>query len=128
MFNIPVILISNMHVMQYHKVELSVIDKASVMLFEENMLRAFSGAEYYFILSLLDVKDPSRKNFMFFTPIVRNEFINSKINEADYFLVYIEKEHISNFTAIVKANFPEKKFLVYGLGKNSTDRNIIYRD
>ena len=114
MFGIPVILISNMHVMQYHKVELSVIDKASVMLFEENMLRAFSGAEYYFILSLLDVKDPSRKNFQFFTPIVRNEFItNAKIEDKDYFLVYIEKQHLPEFTSIVKSSFSDKKFVIY---------------
>ena len=128
MFNIPVILISNMHVMQYHKVELSVIDKASVMLFEENMLRAFSGAEYYFILTLLDVKDPSRKNFLFFPPIVRSEFINVKIEDNDYFLVYIDKQHLPNFISIAKGNFPEKKFIIYGLGKNSTDRNITFRD
>jgi len=128
MFGIPVILISNMHMMKYHKVKLSVIDKASVMLFEENMLRAFSGAEYYFIISLFDVIDPSRKNFLFFTPIIRNEFINAKIAEKDYYLVYIDKEHISEFTSIAKNNFPEKKFIVYGMGKNSTDRNITCSD
>ena len=128
MFGIPVILISNMHVMKYHKVPLSVIDKASVMLFEENMLRAFSGAEYYFIISLLDVKDPSRKNFFFYKPFVREEFVDAKADDRGYLLVYIDKQHLPEFTSIAKGNFPEKKFVVYGMGKNSTDRNIAYRD
>ncbi|MFA6919013.1 MAG: glycosyltransferase family protein [Patescibacteria group bacterium] len=82
------------------------------------------GAKKYFVTTFY--KTPLlRKDTYIFPPIVRQEVLDLKTERQDYILIYQNSDfdHLIN----IYKKIPEK-FIVFGLNKEGTDKNITYKN
>jgi len=84
---LPVITISNMHMMDYEKPRLSTSEKIGFLLTQESMLKSFVGTDHFIIMHLIKPKQ-GKKGVDFFYPIVRQSVTSATPDDKGYFLVY----------------------------------------
>lgn len=122
---IPVILVSNMHLLEYLKPEMNFMERIEAMLSDERMLKAYTNADYYLITSFFKPKQKESNRF-FFHPIINPDLFKEKISDKGFFLVYMSPHCLNEFLPLLK-EFPEKKFIVYGSDKRKKIKNIQFK-
>src|SRR3989338_1817987 len=126
LFRIPVITISNMHLMNYVKPHLKFNQMVEYYLTEKPVLNAFIASKYFIIPSLIK-PEPREKNVHFFHPIVRESLLAAVPPvEGKHVLVYGSDEQIDPVLKLLPL-FPDKKFIVYGKNVARKDRNLQFK-
>ena len=115
---LPVITISNMHMMDYEKPRLSTSEKIGFLLTQESMLKSFVGTDHFIIMHLIKPKQ-GKKGVDFFYPIVRQSVTSATPDDKGYFLVYSSAAQLPALLPVLE-KFPEKKFLVVGMEGKKT--------
>lgn len=127
LFRVPVILISNMHLMEYYPLSLEFKDKVRYYLTEKPVLNAYRGARHYIISSI--VKPPvKQKHASFFYPLVRKEFFDVQgipAHDSEFVLVYMDPKPLQEMQPLL-ALFPNTKFKVYGGSPYMNASNVEY--
>lgn len=126
LFHVPVILVSNMHLAQYVKPKLKIKEKIQYKLTDERIVSAYFCADHYLITSILKPKE-AEKNRHFFYPIIDLSLAKKKPKKGKHFLVYMSAQYLQEVLPILE-KFQEKKFVVYGLGKKKSEKNIAFRN
>ncbi len=127
LFNLPVVTISNMHILNYLPVEMKPKEKLEYLLTEKPMLDAFSPTDYLFVASFLKPKT-EKKNVQFYYPIVRDKFLKAKPRQGDFVLIY--DSHVSTLSKSLLPllyDFPEHKFVIYGNFQPHTEKNVTFK-
>lgn len=112
MQNIPVILLSNMHMMEYNPIEMSVKDKIDYAVKERPIIHGFPRMDALFVLGFVRPGPMPKKAKFFFQP-VRKEVLEKNPSKKGFFLVYLSEGHAESMLAVLK-RFRDKKFVVIG--------------
>jgi uncharacterized protein (TIGR00661 family) len=121
---LPVITISNMHIMDYLKPDLKLNEKIDYVITQESMLKSFMGTDYFIIMHFTKPKT-KKKGVYFFYPIVRENVTRLKPKDKGYFLVYSSAIQLQGLIPLLE-KFPDKKFLVVGTDAKKR-HNIEFR-
>ncbi len=106
LFNIPSILISNMHAINYFKIK-----KTNTPLITKILgLKTLNFFNHLIVLSLK--KHENKKNISFYTMIIKPELLKTKPIEKNYYLVYSNKEQLKQLIPLLKKI--NQKFVVFG--------------
>lgn len=124
-FKIPVILVSNMHLIEFKKLKLRVKEKLEFKLTDERMVKAFKGADYYLVTSLAKPKEKI-KNMFFYHPIVEEKIAKAKPKTGNYNLIYLSGSKLEEMLSVLK-QFPQEKFVVYGKNIARKEGNFVFR-
>ncbi|MBI4044450.1 MAG: hypothetical protein HY392_01955 [Candidatus Diapherotrites archaeon] len=112
MQNIPVILLSNMHMMEYNPIEMSVKDKIDYAVKERPIIHGFPRIDALFVLGFVRPRSMPKKARFFFQP-VRKEVLEKKPLKKGFFLVYLSDGQSESLLAALK-RFRDKKFVAIG--------------
>lgn len=118
MQNIPVIILSNMHMMEYNPIEMSVKDKIDYALKERPIIHGFPRVDALFVLGFVKPKSLPKKAKFFFQPI-RKEVLEKRPSKKDFFLVYLSDDQADSMISLLK-RFRDKKFVVVGARQKHT--------
>jgi len=125
---LPLISIDNQHLLTHCRVKVPFCHLKNYW-YTRIVVRAFiNEAKYYIINSFSDkkIKWGHRRKCFVVPPIVRQEVEKTTAVEGDYFLVYMWARH-AELTVPVLQEFPDKKFIVYGLNRDEKLDNVTLR-
>ena len=125
LFRIPVVVISNMHLMNYKMIPLSTQEKVTYYLTEKPILDFFNTANHLIVSSFVKPGVCDSK-VSFFHPIVRDVLLGQKPINAEqggHILVYSTPKQLTAIIPVLK-KLPEK-FIIYGSNSSSKKGNII---
>ncbi len=125
LFGIPVVTISNMHLMNYIKPHLKFNQVLEYYLTEKPVLNAFIASKYFLIPTLLK-PESTEKNVFFFHPIVRERYLHEKPTQGRHLLVYGSDEQIAPLLRLLP-QFPGHRFIVYGQNASRTEGNVQFK-
>jgi uncharacterized protein (TIGR00661 family) len=125
LFRIPVITISNMHLMRYVRPKPSGNDRLMYYLTEKPILDFFNGTDFMLIPSLIKPMEKA-KNDYFFYPIVRKIFLEQKPAEGEHIVVYSTSNNLSLIAPFLK-KFPKQEFIIYGKNRNAKSQNLVFK-
>src|SRR3989338_6847299 len=125
LFGIPVVTISNMHLMNYVKPHLKFNQVLEYYLTETPVLNAFIASKYFVIPTLIK-PDIREKNVFFFHPIVRESLLEKTPAQGSHILVYGSDEQIDPVLRLLP-QFPQYQFIVYGRNTSRKEGNIKYK-
>ena len=112
MQNIPVIILSNMHMMEYNPIEMSVKDKIDYAIKERPIIHGFARMDSLFVLGFVKPRSLPKKAKFFFHPI-RKEVLEKIPSKKGFFLVYLSDGQVDSMLSLLK-RFRDKKFVVVG--------------
>lgn len=127
LFNIPVIVISSLHLVEELNLKLSRKEKIIFYLTEKPVLRAFNGADAY-VIPFFFQPEVRKENHYFFGPIVRQELLNKikaskKPAEKNQFIVYFSTEQLKALAPLLERI--DARFIVFG-AKNRFHKNNLF--
>jgi len=125
LFNIPVITISNMHLMKYAKPSLRLKEKIGYYLTERPILDMFAGTKHFLIPGLVK-PHTNEKNVHFFHPLFRGAVLKLKPRKGKHFLAYGSDAMVDSIIALLPL-FPDKQFIVYGKNKTAKKGNVHFK-
>lgn len=123
--NIPVISIDNQHI--FDKTKLKFPKKYFINYLETRLVDRLivPYAKYHFITTFFYPKIKSKNTFLV-PPVLRDELINMKSKEWDYFLVYQTSD--TNKKLIETLKKTDEKFVLYGFEKNKIEKNLVFKE
>ncbi|MBN2127396.1 MAG: hypothetical protein JW703_03310 [Candidatus Diapherotrites archaeon] len=124
-FNIPSILISNLHAEKFFQPELNLDEKLEQKLTDDMLLSAFPKPTHCVVTSIIKPTE-SHENTHFFYSIIDSKIIKAKPVEGTKFLCYFGSEYLEKIIPLLKL-FPEKQFVFYGKNSDEKDENIEFR-
>lgn len=124
-FRLPVITISNMHLMDYVPIKLTRNELIDYVFTETPILKAFAATDYFIIPSFIKPRVKAKKA-KFFYPVVREEVARLKPKDRGFILVYSSPDHLKKLIPLFQ-QLKNEKFVVYGMDMEARDRNIIYK-
>lgn len=125
LFGIPVITISNMHVMNYIKRDHHIKEIFNILP-EKLLLDSFSASDYFIITSFIKPR-LNLPNTFFYFPIVKNSMVKQKQKSADFFLAYASPKEIAEKFANIFQSLENERFVVYGAGQEKINGNVELR-
>ncbi len=118
----PLISVDNQHQLTRTKIKLPIKYKKDLIADKLVIKLMIRKANYYLITSFF--KTPiTHKNTFLFAPIIREEILDLKAKEEDYFLVY-QGADFSNILPTLK-NLKEK-FIIFGPNKEGQEDNLTF--
>ncbi len=125
LLDIPVVLISNMHISEYYQIEMNLQEKIKYSLKDRSILYSFPRIDKMVLINFFEPKrTPKNVNFFFYP--IRKEISSLKQKEKDFFLVYFSENELEKIMPVLK-HFREKKFVVFSGKKLHTQENIEVR-
>ncbi len=125
-FGVPVVTLSNMHLLNFIEPPLEFNEKLKYYLTEKPVLKAFLGSDYFFISSIFK---PSvwKENTFFFNPVVRREFAFPSPEKNGHTLVYLAPDSVHSILPALKS-LKEKEFIVYGNNEAKAEGNVRLKE
>ena len=126
-FDIPIISIDNMQVMNRCELDIKIpkTEKKNYKLSKAIVKAKLPGCDHYFISSFFDAKI-KKKNTTLVPPIIREAVLKAKVNNGKHILMYQTSSTLSDVKEILQ-QLPDVKFYVYGFGKDETDGNVVFK-
>ena len=122
---LPLISIDNQHRFTHMTLDIPTSYSKDFLIAKTAINACISRADAFIIMSFSKSKIIRDKEKTYIVnPLLRNEIINLKKKESDFFLVYQTKPD-SSLISILK-NIP-KKFIVYGYNKERQQGNLIFK-
>lgn len=125
-FGIPVVLVTNMHMLRHWKTKLNWWDSLVCKLTDEIMLDFFINPTHTLIISIYK-PDKKAKNVDFFGPMVDEEILKLDTKYEDIVVVYMSTMNFKVFKPILK-QIPEIKFKVYGQNYEQVEGNVEVKE
>jgi uncharacterized protein (TIGR00661 family) len=125
LFNLPSILISNLHAEKFFNPELTLIEKIEQKLSDGIILTFFPKPTHCIVASIIK-PEKKIKNTYFFYSVINPEIIKMKSKQGKKILCYFGKEYFNKIIPLLK-EFPEKKFVFYGKNVNEKINNIEFK-
>ena len=122
---IPLISISNQHILTKTKMKLSKNFQSRMITKIVNRLYAVRPKKYL-ITTFFYPEVKNKKRASLFPPILREEVFSLRPALKDHVLVYQTSKTYEKLVPILK-KIVNQKFIVYGLDKNKKERNVIFR-
>lgn len=127
MLNIPVVLLSNMHLCEYMPIKMDVKEKIDYALMERPMIYCFPRVDKLLLLGFMRPKKIPKNASFFFHP-VRSEIRQARPEKKGFFVVYPPASSPENLLLLLK-KFSDKKFVVAGVKEPKVKSpNIEYMD
>lgn len=121
--NLPLISIDNQHRITNTKIEYpKKYEKDAIVAKAVTNLMIFNS-KACLVTDFTKPKIINKKTFVF-PPILRQEILEAKTKEENYILVYVTSEFDELANLLKTIN---NKFIVYGLDKNKTEKNITFK-
>jgi len=126
LLGVPVISVSNQHMIKYHSVDKSVEELLFNYIPDQAMTLLFYPADAFIVTHFLEPnKKPRNGNVFFFGPVVRREFLNFNGGQEDYLVGYFSDATVlEEFAEFFSENFPKEKLFLFGFGKNKKIGNV----
>ncbi|MDO8428080.1 MAG: glycosyltransferase family protein [Candidatus Diapherotrites archaeon] len=129
-FRIPVITITNMHLMNFIKPKLSWKDKFEFFWSEKIILKSFSSSNDLIVSSFAKPKNVKKKKYHFFYPLVRREILELskkiKVSHKKTSVIYLDQHILKNLEPLL-VHFPERTFIIYSAVGNLKLTNVVYK-
>ncbi len=123
--DIPVLMVSNVHLSEYYKIKLGIKDQLNYMFKERAVINGFPRVNRLFLFGFVRPKELP-KNVKFFFHPVREEIISLRPQKKDFFLVYSLPKELDKIIPLLK-KFEDKKFVVYGANKHFKSNNLTVK-
>ncbi|MFH1588697.1 MAG: glycosyltransferase family protein, partial [Candidatus Diapherotrites archaeon] len=125
LFNIPTILISNLHAEKFIEMKFELSERIEKKFTDDVLVNLFPKPNYT-IVSSIEKPEKKRKNTFFYYTIVNPEIMQIKAKEKDYFLAYFSEKTLEKILPLLE-KFPGKKFIVYGKNREIKYKNFEFR-
>ncbi len=124
---LPVISIDNMQVLNRCELEIEISEdeKSNFQLAKQIVKAKVPGCDHYFISSFFDAK-VKKKNTTIVAPIIRTNIQHAKVSKGKHILIYQTSNSLPNIKKILH-QLPEETFFVYGMNKDKTEGNIVFK-
>lgn len=124
---LPVISIDNMQVLNRCELEIEISneEKSNYQLAKQIVKAKVPGCDYYFISSFFDAK-VIKKNTTMVPPIIRKEIQDAKVSKGNHILMYQTSGSLKLVKQVLH-QIPNETFFVYGMNKDKTEGNIVFK-
>lgn len=124
---LPVISIDNMQVLNrcHLEIEISNEEKSNYQLAKQIVKAKVPGCDHYFISSFFDAP-VKKENTTMVPPIIRKEIQDAKVSKGNHILMYQTSSSLHTVKQALH-QIPIETFFVYGMNKDKTDGNIVFR-
>jgi uncharacterized protein (TIGR00661 family) len=124
---LPIISIDNMQVMDRCKLAIKIAkeERNNYLLAKGIVKFKVPRCHHYFITSFFDAKI-KKTNTTLVPPIIRKEIQEAKIVKGNHIIMYQTSSKLKTVKETLH-QFPNEKFLVYGMNKDEQDKNITFK-
>jgi len=121
--NLPLISIDNIHRLTQAKYDVPIKYSLEAMTAKTIIRLIVPHADWYLITSFAEHQPRNKKTF-FFPPIIRQDILQTKPTEENYFLVYLSAKNNRLIKLLKKIS---ARFIIYGYNKNEQSGNLQFK-
>ncbi len=122
---IPIISIDNINILEKCKTDIGP-EYWFDFLNAKQLIKLINPYSDYFIIPSIINLQPKYKDVFIVPPVLREKILEKKPVEKDFILVYQSSSTYKKLLNELKKI--DKKFVIYGLGKNKKDKNLVFKD
>jgi uncharacterized protein (TIGR00661 family) len=124
---LPIISIDNMQVIDRCKLDIKIAkeERTNYLLAKGIVKFKVPRCHHYFITSFFDAT-VKKANTTLVPPIIRKEIQEAKVVRGKHIIMYQTSSTVKTVKKTLH-QFPQEKFLVYGMNKDEQDKNITFK-
>jgi uncharacterized protein (TIGR00661 family) len=126
-YKLPIISIDNMQVMNRCGLDIDIAneEKNNFLLAKQIVKAKVPGCDQYLISSFFEA-DIIKKNTQLVPPIIRQAILNAKTSTGKHILMYQTSSSLKTVQQVLQ-QLPNETFYVYGMNKDFTEGNVVFK-
>lgn len=126
-YQLPIISIDNMQVMNRCSLDIDIRkeERNNYQLAKQIVKAKVPGCDHYLISSFFEATI-IKKNTQIVPPIIRQAILDAKVSTGKHILMYQTSSSLKTVQEVLQ-QLPNETFYVYGMNKDFTERNIVFK-